>query len=303
VQGVSERHSRQPEDKMNREPFTDEASAPTNAEESQFISVAGLKANGWTDKAIDLFLGVEDEQADNPHYSRAAPMRLYDKQRVLAAQNSLRFQVWKVEHLYRQHAKAKSTVSTTERRYAQFANIYESWRDALPTACEILFNLNHYAKHESCSSQHREEIYSLKNEFIRLLYEQGLSTECWRHTVKTEPRLCFCDRKDEDCERCYGTGIYQKILHYVCFTFVVDGKKYHWHQPSYLVNYRFTVTTENKTWERNDFEKPITLAANKFAEAKDLLRWILAQARPEQETATTVTSQASAESGNYCATA
>ena len=61
---------------MNREPFSDEASAPANSDEGRFISVAGLKANGWTDKAIRLFLGAEDEQADNPHYSRAAPMRL-----------------------------------------------------------------------------------------------------------------------------------------------------------------------------------------------------------------------------------
>ena len=60
---------------MNREAFTDEASTPANGEERRFISVAGLKANGWTDKAIRLFLGEEDEQADNPHYSHASPMR------------------------------------------------------------------------------------------------------------------------------------------------------------------------------------------------------------------------------------
>jgi hypothetical protein len=210
-------------------------------------------------------------------------MRLYDKQRVLTAQNSLRFQVWKVEHLYRQHAKTKSPISASEKRNAKFANQYKSWRDALPTACELLFHLNRYTKHESCSSQHREAIYSLKNEFIQLLYTEGLCTECWRHTVKTEPRLCFCNRKDENCERCYGTGIYQKVLHYVCFTFAVGGKKYHWHQPHHLINFRFTVTAENKTWvwDESEFEKPVTLAVSKFAEAKDLLRWILAQAKQE----------------------
>src|SRR4051812_43590706 len=142
-----------------QERVADESSAPANTEERQFISVAGLKTNGWTDKAIRLFLGEEDEQADNPHYSNASPMRLYDKQRVLAAQNSLRFQVWKVEHLYRQHAKMKSPINTTEKRKTKFANQYKSWRDALPIACEILSNLNRYAKHESCSSKHREEIY------------------------------------------------------------------------------------------------------------------------------------------------
>jgi hypothetical protein len=281
---------------MNREPFSDESSAPANSEEGRFISVAGLKANGWTDKAIRLFLGEEDEQADNPHYSRAAPMRLYDKQRVLAAQNSLRFQVWKAEHLYRQHANAKSLISATERRNAQFTSTYPNWRDALPSACEMLFHLNQYVKHESCSSKHKETIYDLKNQFIRLLYEQGWSTECWRHTVKTEPRLCFCGGKEEGCERCYGTGIYQKTLHYVCFTFVVDGRKYHWHQPRERVNFQFTVTTESKVWEWNDFEKPRTLAASQFAEAKHMLCWILAQVQEERQAATTLTTQASATS-------
>src|SRR3954451_22360442 len=118
---------------MNRTQLTDGPTAPANTEQSQFISVAGLKANGWTDKAVDLFLGRPDQSADNPHYSNAYPMRLYDNQRVLEAQNSLRFQVWKVEHLYRQHAKAKPMVSATERQYVQFANTYQSWRDALPT--------------------------------------------------------------------------------------------------------------------------------------------------------------------------
>ena len=68
--------------------FSDESSTPANSEESQFISVAGLKANGWTDKAIDLFLGRADKSADNPHYSNASPMRLLIKQ---ALQTSFRY--------------------------------------------------------------------------------------------------------------------------------------------------------------------------------------------------------------------
>jgi hypothetical protein len=87
-------------------------------------------------------------------------------------------------------------------------------------------------------------------------------------------------------------------LHYVCFTFVVGGKKYHWYQPRERVNFKFTVTTENKVWERdeNEFEKAIALAASKFAEAKDMLRWILDQEKQERQAAPALAVQATAVS-------
>jgi hypothetical protein len=50
---------------------------------SEYISLAGLKAEGWTDGLVKKYLGEPDKTAPNPHYSRAgAPMRLYLHSRV-----------------------------------------------------------------------------------------------------------------------------------------------------------------------------------------------------------------------------
>jgi hypothetical protein len=52
----------------------------------QYVSVAGLKIEGWTDRLIDVYLGEPDRMAPNPHYSSAgAPMRLYLRERVVLA--------------------------------------------------------------------------------------------------------------------------------------------------------------------------------------------------------------------------
>lgn len=46
------------------------------------VSLAGLKARGWTPALIATFLGAPDLVRDNPHYKSAAPMRLYALARV-----------------------------------------------------------------------------------------------------------------------------------------------------------------------------------------------------------------------------
>jgi len=43
----------------------------------QMISIAGLKARGWTQAFITL-LGEPDMVRRNSHYAKLAPMRLYD---------------------------------------------------------------------------------------------------------------------------------------------------------------------------------------------------------------------------------
>lgn len=50
---------------------------------SKYITIAGLKAEGWTDGLIKKHLGEPDKTAPNPHYSWAgAAMRLYLRSRV-----------------------------------------------------------------------------------------------------------------------------------------------------------------------------------------------------------------------------
>lgn len=50
------------------------------------VSLAGLKARGWTPALISTFLGAPDLVRDNPHYRSAAPMRLYALARVEAVE-------------------------------------------------------------------------------------------------------------------------------------------------------------------------------------------------------------------------
>jgi hypothetical protein len=56
-------------------------------EKPQMVSVAGLKARGWTQSLI-VSLGEPDALKRNPHYAKAAPMRLYDLARVAAVEAS-----------------------------------------------------------------------------------------------------------------------------------------------------------------------------------------------------------------------
>jgi hypothetical protein len=58
----------------------------------EYIPKAGLKERGWTDAAIERFLGACDKEAPNPHYRSAAPMRLYLLSRVKKTEDSKRYQ-------------------------------------------------------------------------------------------------------------------------------------------------------------------------------------------------------------------
>lgn len=64
------------------------------ADDAEYISVSGIcgKRKGWTKGRITKFLGEPDKLVRNPHYSTAAPMRLYDLDRVEAAEATTKFQ-------------------------------------------------------------------------------------------------------------------------------------------------------------------------------------------------------------------
>ncbi len=118
------------------------------------------------------------------------------------------------------------------RRERRFSRKYPTWRDALPDACEALFELNRYAKHESCTSTNREEIYNLKNGLIRLLYEQGFATDFYEHHLKLEAKPCWtCGGTGEywtgeDCRKCGGTGDYlsAKTVFFLVFKFAIGAR-------------------------------------------------------------------------------
>ncbi len=61
---------------------------PTTTTTPAHLSIAGLKARGWTDALIRQLLGEPDVCVPNPYYRSAAPMRLYAVARVDAVEAS-----------------------------------------------------------------------------------------------------------------------------------------------------------------------------------------------------------------------
>ena len=79
-------------------------------EKPQMISIAGLKARGWTQALITL-LGEPDVVRRNFHYAKSAPMRLYDTARVASFEVSSEFLAAKAKAARRQ-CGAKTAVET-----------------------------------------------------------------------------------------------------------------------------------------------------------------------------------------------
>ena len=88
-------------------------------EKPQMISIAGLKARGWTQVLITL-LGEPDVVGRNSHYAKSAPMRLYDTARVASFEVSSEFLAAKAKAARRQ-CGAKTAVET--KRAALIRNI------------------------------------------------------------------------------------------------------------------------------------------------------------------------------------
>jgi len=166
-----------------------------------------------------------------------------------------------------------------EQRQTTLAERFPTWQDALPEAAEAMFNLNRYAKWERCASAHRQEIYDLKNNFVRLLYQSGYAVEVRRHAVPRAGLVCWgCD--GYGCERCDDTGFYRRPdeLVYIAFRFRIGERLFSWHQPDRLVDWPVVYTAAGEVWNHDpNEEKPVELKPREFADAKALVRFVLEQ--------------------------
>lgn len=91
------------------------------------VSVAGLKARGWTDGLIRTFLGEPDRLARNPHYSSAgAPMRLYLLQRVEDAERIPAFIERRARVAAQQARRKAAAVMDEAADRAMIGSIYKS---------------------------------------------------------------------------------------------------------------------------------------------------------------------------------
>lgn len=73
-----------------------------------YISKAGLKGRGWTDKGISQFLPSWDKEAPNPYYRKASPMKLYLLVRVEAVEQTEPFKTFQQASLTRKSGAAKA---------------------------------------------------------------------------------------------------------------------------------------------------------------------------------------------------
>jgi hypothetical protein len=68
---------------------------------SELLNLTELRARGWTPAMIRRLLGTEDAVRRNPIYRTAAPQRLYKRERVLAAEESMDFEAARAGSLHR----------------------------------------------------------------------------------------------------------------------------------------------------------------------------------------------------------
>jgi hypothetical protein len=114
---------------------------------------------------------------------------------------------------------------------------------SLGVCAEWMFKLNVFARH---AGRHPivDQIYDLKNVFIRYLYESGY---CYEAKLHSQRRLCYsCSGTGvywtgEECWKCDGTGVFA-VTRLYAFRFEVAGRRYAWHQLARLVDYDVALT-------------------------------------------------------------
>ena len=252
---------------------------------------------GFTDALIKE-LGEPDKLVPNSHH-RTGP-----KAELFLLERAEKFKAERLNDFGNAQARKEQSklnrINAAKARMDRLADKYGSPENALGDAAEAMFSLNRYAKYDKCSGAHCDEIYSLKNGLVKLLYDKGLAVSVKVHAQSREGLECWgCDgsgfdEDGEECQRCDGTGMFRNpdSLKFVCFRFLIGDKHFCWHQPKRLINWKFKTTDEAEgPMPDTNFEKPISLRPSEFAQAKDLIRYALgaSTARPLDNATASVT--------------
>ena len=222
-------------------------------------------------------LGLEpDREVPNPHYRSGPPSYLFRRERIEKLVDTPQ-----VLALQSKPRKSKDWGKV-------FCKRYETKVDALIEVAEAMFNLNRYAKHDTCAARNRGEIYGLKNRLIKSFYQSGYSSSVAIHTRTLKKQICWtCDGTGtwydwqsffvETCRKCDGTGVYkpEKELKFCVFRFEIGDKVFVWHQPAENLDFTPEVV-DALAGKINDTEaKPLKVARRKLSELKALVRWYL----------------------------
>jgi hypothetical protein len=145
-----------------------------------------IKLLGLSPKKFEQLGLKPDKIVSNPHYRSAAPSQLFNRKRIEQLAETP-----EVIALQPKKRKPKDWGNVFSKRY-------EDRESSIIDVANAMFNLNRYAKHETCAARNRAEIYHLKNLLIRHLYNMGLCISVGVHQ-KTLQR--------KECWHCDGTGI------------------------------------------------------------------------------------------------
>ncbi len=89
-----------------------------SAKVPKHLSVAAIINRGWTRTAVDKFLGAPDKQVKNT-YNKKMPIKLFEIERVISAEQTEQFQQWKSASIKRQD----SAIKVAERKAAELLDI------------------------------------------------------------------------------------------------------------------------------------------------------------------------------------
>lgn len=92
------------------------------------LTKSDVKARDWTDGAIRQFLGDPDSERRNPRGANSPTIKLFERERVIAAEQSADFQAWQEKtHAKREAARARGLANAEKKRQA-----LRDYIDALP---------------------------------------------------------------------------------------------------------------------------------------------------------------------------
>jgi len=87
---------------------------------------------GWTQSAIENFLGEPDDTAVNPHYRSGPRIQLFAQPRVEVAENSLRFQKWAGKAEKRRQAARQAAEKAQVLVKTEVKKVENAWEQLKP---------------------------------------------------------------------------------------------------------------------------------------------------------------------------
>lgn len=141
---------------------------------SDYTSVAGLKARGWTDRFIKDLLGEPDKLGRNPHYRSAAPVRLYEMTRVIEVELTDKFK--SKPDTTKQKLAAKKAANTKRQALLDYIERLEITIPAIPFPELLIQACDSYNSWNLCNDKFAQPTDS--KDFLNRITVNFLRHEC-----------------------------------------------------------------------------------------------------------------------------